>query len=141
MAPNLGPSVTAVTALALGLLGRRRRSLQSDGAGPTIGERAAAWLRKYIAEARPQLAIEPDDMSVFLTAQGEPFSRDHLTAVVKDRVDAAKLGKTGSCHLFRSRGDCSRDHGPRRRKTDRQHLGLWPESCCGNGSSCRRAGA
>ena len=33
--------MTAVTALALGLLGRRRRSLQSDGAGPTIGERAA----------------------------------------------------------------------------------------------------
>jgi len=28
-----------------------------------IGERAAAWLRKYIAEARPQLAIEPDDFT------------------------------------------------------------------------------
>jgi integrase/recombinase XerD len=40
-------------------------------------------------------------MTVFLTAQGEPFSRDHLTFVVKERVDAAKLGKTGSCHLFR----------------------------------------
>jgi integrase/recombinase XerD len=66
-----------------------------------IGERAIAWLEKYVREARPQLAIEPDDMTVFLTAQGEPFSRDHLTAVVKDRVDAAKLGKTGSCHLFR----------------------------------------
>jgi len=66
-----------------------------------IGERAIARLEKYVREARPQLAIEPDDMTVFLTAQGEPFSRDHLTAVVKDRVDAAKLGKTGSCHLFR----------------------------------------
>ena len=40
-------------------------------------------------------------MTVFLTAQGEPFSRDHLTSAVKDRIDAAKLGKTGSCHLFR----------------------------------------
>jgi len=29
-----------------------------------IGERAIAWLEKYIREARPQLAIEPDDMSV-----------------------------------------------------------------------------
>jgi integrase/recombinase XerD len=38
---------------------------------------------------------------VFLTAQGEPFSRDHLTFAVKERVDAAQLGKTGSCHLFR----------------------------------------
>ncbi len=66
-----------------------------------IGERAIAWLQKYIREGRPQLVIEPDDMTVFLTAQGERFSRDHLTYVVKERVDAAKLGKTGSCHLFR----------------------------------------
>jgi integrase/recombinase XerD len=40
-------------------------------------------------------------MTVFLTAQGEPFSRDHLSFTVKERIDAAKLGKTGSCHLFR----------------------------------------
>jgi integrase/recombinase XerD len=66
-----------------------------------IGERAAAWLQKYIAEARPKLAIEPDDMTVFLTAQGEPFNRDHMTSTVKERIDAAKLGKTGACHLFR----------------------------------------
>ncbi len=66
-----------------------------------IGERAIAWLEKYIREARPQLAIEPDDMTVFLTAQDEPFSRDHMTSNVKARIDAAKLGKTGACHLFR----------------------------------------
>ena len=66
-----------------------------------IGERAIAWLEKYIREGRPQLAVEPDDMSVFLTAQGEPFSRDHMSFTVKERIDAAKLGKTGSCHLFR----------------------------------------
>jgi integrase/recombinase XerD len=66
-----------------------------------IGERAIAWVQKYIAEARPRLAIEPDDMTVFLTAQGEPFSRDHLTGIVKARIDAAKLGKTGACHIFR----------------------------------------
>src|SRR5271168_3066614 len=66
-----------------------------------IGERAIAWLEKYVREGRPQLAIEPDDMTVFLTAQGERFSRDHLTYAVKERVDAAQLGKTGSCHLFR----------------------------------------
>ena len=66
-----------------------------------IGERAAAWLQKYIREARPQLAIEPDDMTVFVTAQGEPFSRSHLSFAVRERIDAAKLGRTGSCHLFR----------------------------------------
>jgi len=66
-----------------------------------IGERAIAWLEKYVREARPQLAMEPDDMTVFLTAQGEPFSRDHMTSNMKARIDAAKLGKTGACHLFR----------------------------------------
>ena len=44
-----------------------------------IGERAVAWLEKYLREARPQLVVEPDDGTVFLTAQGEPFSRDQLT--------------------------------------------------------------
>ncbi|MFZ1940086.1 MAG: site-specific tyrosine recombinase XerC [Terracidiphilus sp.] len=66
-----------------------------------VGQRAVLWLQKYIAEARPQLAAEPDDYTVFLTAQGEPFSRDHLTFVVKERIAAARLGKGGACHLFR----------------------------------------
>jgi integrase/recombinase XerD len=66
-----------------------------------IGERAAAWLQKYIREARPQLAIEPDDLTVFLTAEGEPFSRDHLTWTVRVHIVAAKTGKVGACHLLR----------------------------------------
>jgi integrase/recombinase XerD len=66
-----------------------------------IGERATAWLKKYIAEARPQLALEPDDLTVFLTAEGEPFSRDHLTWTVRVHIVAAKIGKVGACHLLR----------------------------------------
>ena len=66
-----------------------------------IGARAAAWLEKYIREGRPQLVSEPDDFTVFLTAQGELFSRDHLTFVVRGRIEDAKLGKGGACHLFR----------------------------------------
>jgi integrase/recombinase XerD len=66
-----------------------------------IGARAAAWLEKYLREGRPQLVSEPDDFTAFLTAQGEPFSRDHLTFVVRGRIEAAKLGKGGACHLFR----------------------------------------
>ncbi len=83
-----------------GLLLVRLGKGQKDRYVP-IGERAIAWLQKYIREARPQLAVEPDDMTVFLTAQGEPFSRDHLSFAVKERIEAAQLGKTGSCHLFR----------------------------------------
>jgi integrase/recombinase XerD len=66
-----------------------------------IGERAVQWLGKYLQEARPQLAIEPDDLTVFLTAEGEPFSRDHLTFTVRQHIAAANLGKTGACHLLR----------------------------------------
>jgi integrase/recombinase XerD len=64
-----------------------------------IGERATAWLQKYVREARPELAIEPDDLTVFLTADGEPFSRDHLTAEVRKHI--ASQGKPGACHLLR----------------------------------------
>jgi len=64
-----------------------------------IGERATAWLQKYIREARPELAIEPDDLTVFRTADGEPFSRDHLTAEVRKHI--ASQGKPGACHLLR----------------------------------------
>ncbi|MGA2376992.1 MAG: site-specific tyrosine recombinase XerC [Candidatus Sulfotelmatobacter sp.] len=66
-----------------------------------IGERAIAWLQKYIREARPQVALEPDDLTVFLTAEGEPFSRDHLTWTVRVHIVAAKIGKVGACHLLR----------------------------------------
>ena len=66
-----------------------------------IGERAIAWLHKYQQESRPQLALEPDDLTVFLTAEGEPFSRDHLTFVVRQHIANADLGKSGACHLLR----------------------------------------
>ncbi len=66
-----------------------------------VSERAIAWIEKYVREARPQLAIEPDDLTVFLTAQGEPFSRDHLTWTVRVHIVAAKIGKVGACHLMR----------------------------------------
>jgi integrase/recombinase XerD len=66
-----------------------------------IGERATSWLKKYIHEVRAELAIEPDDLTVFLTADGEPFSRDHLTWTVRVHIVAAKTGKVGACHLLR----------------------------------------
>ncbi|SRR5579883_799213 len=66
-----------------------------------IGDRAAAWVQKYIREARPKLAVEPDDGTLFLAGTGEEISRDHLTATVRRYVVHAKIGKAGSCHLFR----------------------------------------
>jgi integrase/recombinase XerD len=66
-----------------------------------IGDRAAAWIDKYIRESRPQLVVEPDDHTVFLSNAGEPFCLDHLSDLVRTHVDAANIGKRGACHMFR----------------------------------------
>jgi integrase/recombinase XerD len=66
-----------------------------------IGDRAAAWIEKYIHESRPQLVVEPDDHTVFLSNAGEPFCLDHLSDLVRTHVDAANIGKRGACHMFR----------------------------------------
>jgi integrase/recombinase XerD len=66
-----------------------------------LGDRAAAWVRKYLDEVRPQLASEPDDRTVFLSNAGEALSLDYLTQVVRGYVEAAQIGKQGACHLFR----------------------------------------
>ena len=66
-----------------------------------IGKRAIGWLERYLRESRQNATSDPDSMTVFLTAQGETFSRDHMSYTIKLRINAAKLGKTGSCHLFR----------------------------------------
>jgi integrase/recombinase XerD len=66
-----------------------------------IGERALAWVGKYIAEARPELLAAADDGTVFLNSYGEPFDRVYLTTLVRGYIRKAKIGKTGGCHLFR----------------------------------------
>ena len=60
-----------------------------------MGARAFAWVARYVEQARGKLLAGPDDGTVFLTNLG--------TAVepVRDVIDAAEVGKRGSCHLFR----------------------------------------
>jgi integrase/recombinase XerD len=66
-----------------------------------IGERALEWIAKYRDDVRPELAIGGDDGTLFLSYLGEAFTPNRLTQLVRDHVNAAKLGKTGACHLFR----------------------------------------
>jgi len=66
-----------------------------------IGERAIAWLDKYLWESRPLLAPDPDYGMVFLTKDGKPLKAKHLTALTNKYVKLAGLSKTGSCHIFR----------------------------------------
>jgi integrase/recombinase XerD len=66
-----------------------------------IGERAAAWVLKYINEARPKLVSEPDDYTIFLTNAGESLALGYISGMMHRYVSQAGIGKTGSAHLFR----------------------------------------
>jgi integrase/recombinase XerD len=66
-----------------------------------IGARALAWIEKYRDDVRPDLASGADEGVLFLSHLGEAFTPNRLTQLVRDYVDAAKLSKRGSCHLFR----------------------------------------
>lgn len=66
-----------------------------------IGERACAWLDKYLREVRPTLSAEPDDGTLFLSVSNEKLSANRLSELVKGYIDAAGLPRAGSCHLLR----------------------------------------
>jgi integrase/recombinase XerD len=66
-----------------------------------IGERALAWIEKYIREARPEIQTSSEDGTVFLTDAGIPFHRVQLTTLVRGYLRKSKIGKSGGCHLFR----------------------------------------
>lgn len=66
-----------------------------------LGERALYWLARYQAQARPELAWNSNDKTLFLGAEGKPLSLQWLSRIVAQWVDAAKLGKRGGCHLWR----------------------------------------
>jgi integrase/recombinase XerD len=67
-----------------------------------IGERALAWIERYVEEVRPLLeAGDTEDNTLFLTDLGRPFTPDQMTAHVRRYVDAANVGKRGACHLWR----------------------------------------
>lgn len=50
---------------------------------------------------RAGFACGQDDGTLFLTTLGEAFVPNRMTQLVRDYVDAADIGKRGSCHLFR----------------------------------------
>lgn len=66
-----------------------------------IGERALAWIAKYVAEARPRLLTGAGDGTLFVNDLGEPFERRQLTDLVRRYLIVSGIGKTGGCHLFR----------------------------------------
>ena len=67
-----------------------------------IGDRAIAWVERYQIEVRPSLLVgDESGDALFLNSRGCPFSREGMTHLVREYVNAADLGKKGACHLFR----------------------------------------
>ena len=66
-----------------------------------IGERACAWLRKYLDEVRPGLIVGEDNGVLFLTEYGEPLIKNRVSDLIKKYMAAVGIDKPGSCHLFR----------------------------------------
>jgi len=65
-----------------------------------IGDRALAWIDRYLSDARPRLVSDPDLGIMFLTISGDDLTPDHLTERV-GRYIRQGAGKQGSCHTFR----------------------------------------
>lgn len=66
-----------------------------------IGERALAWIDKYVEDVRPDYATGADEGIIFLSALGLPISGGWLAQIVHAYIEGAKIGKRGSCHIFR----------------------------------------
>lgn len=66
-----------------------------------IGERALMWVTKYLDEVRPQLVVEPDQGTLFISRYGEAMHRNYLSRQVRLYVKESGVGKSGSCHMFR----------------------------------------
>jgi hypothetical protein len=66
-----------------------------------VGERAAAWLDRFLAESRPLFDHLPSETALFLSGYGTRFSPAYLGNWVKGLLKRCGIDKPGSCHLWR----------------------------------------
>jgi integrase/recombinase XerD len=66
-----------------------------------VGERALAWVQRYLSEARGQFVWNQELRQLFLTVEGNPMSAQTLTVLASGYVKRAGIGKGGGCHLWR----------------------------------------
>ena len=61
-----------------------------------IGDRAVAWIDRYLIEVRPRLLIgDKSANTLFLNDRGCPFSRDAMTHLVRDTSTPPILARKG----------------------------------------------
>ena len=66
-----------------------------------VGERALAWIQKYLDDARPEFVVDVHERALFLNRHGQGFSEEGLTGMIRAWFKQAGISKPGSCHLFR----------------------------------------
>jgi integrase/recombinase XerD len=66
-----------------------------------IGQRALAWIDRYLQEARPLLVRDTSQTLLFVTIQGGPLHPNNVSSLVRRYMRAAGVEKAGACHLFR----------------------------------------
>ncbi len=66
-----------------------------------IGQRACAWVDKYLLDVRPEIVAGYDDQTLFLDDFGQPMSARFLGDLMRRHVEAAGITTPGACHVFR----------------------------------------
>ena len=67
-----------------------------------VGERALAWVARYLEDVRPQLVLHADEWALFISADGVRFHPDGLgNRVARILEDSGVRKRFGACHLFR----------------------------------------
>jgi integrase/recombinase XerD len=66
-----------------------------------LGEEALSWIRRYLADARPQILNGRRTDALFVTARGEPMSRQAFWYLIRRYSAQAALGKPISPHTLR----------------------------------------
>ena len=56
-----------------------------------LGERAGAWLNRYLIEVRPRLMVNLTEWTVFLTDYGEPYEKNRMSDLVKRYLKLAGI--------------------------------------------------
>lgn len=73
-----------------------------------IGERALAWVARYVQEVRPHYLDDDNEPSLFLSKHYERLTVKQMSVIAKNAIDRADLERVrlsgplaSSCHLFR----------------------------------------
>jgi RHS repeat-associated protein len=66
-----------------------------------VGERAAAWMDRYLSECRPLFAYLPNETALFLSGYGTRITSAYLGNWIKKLLKSCDIDKPGSCHLWR----------------------------------------